>query len=99
MLGWLGASGCFAGFESTCLNVMCATQDPLQAGLELFIDGQWQPVPPGCCLITFGWCAQIRSNDRSAPRITQMLPCMTGHMWKKPIFPHPCQGVQTNEWT
>ncbi|BDA47248.1 probable feruloyl CoA ortho-hydroxylase 2 at C-terminar half [Coccomyxa sp. Obi] len=39
-------------------------QDPLQAGLELFIDGAWQPVPPGCCLITFGWCAQIRSNDR-----------------------------------
>ena len=50
-------------------------QDPLQAGLELFSDGAWQPVPPGCCLITFGWCAQIRSNDRFAPRTATVLPC------------------------
>ena len=59
-------------FSSSVLHAM---QDPLQAGLELFCDGEWQPRPPGSCLITFGWCAQIRSNDRSAPHTATMLPC------------------------
>ncbi|CAK0786079.1 hypothetical protein CVIRNUC_009292 [Coccomyxa viridis] len=39
-------------------------QDPEQPGLELFTNGAWRAVPAGCCLVTLGWCAQIRSNDR-----------------------------------
>ena len=49
-------------------------QDPEQPGLELFTNGAWRAVPAGCCLVTFGWCAQIRSNDRCA--LHSSSPCL-----------------------
>ncbi|KAK9786594.1 hypothetical protein WJX73_008603 [Symbiochloris irregularis] len=39
-------------------------QDASQPGLEMLRDGVWQRVPAGCCVVQFGWCSQIRSNDR-----------------------------------
>lgn len=33
-------------------------------GLEVEIDGKWQAMPPSAVVLLFGWCTQVRSNDR-----------------------------------
>lgn len=45
-------------------GTLTLVMDDGSGGLEVMVNGEWRPIPPGAACVTFGWCAAIASNDR-----------------------------------